>query len=67
MISAVFLVFFLNSTDSIYYAAPFTFETMEECNLWAEAEKLRQQELVETGQSNPHRAIHTCINWGGDA
>lgn len=67
MISAVFLIFFLNSDKYIYFAAPNTFETMEECNLWAEAEKARNQEKVKTGKNNPHRAIHTCINWGGDA
>ncbi len=67
MISAVFLIFFLNSNKYIYHAAPLTFETMEECNLWAEGEKLRQQERVKTGHNAPHRSIHTCINWGGDA
>ena len=67
MISAVFLIFFLNTPDYMYYAAPYTFETMEECNLWAEAEKARNQEKVKSGKNSPHRAIHTCVNWGGDA
>jgi hypothetical protein len=67
MISAVFLIFFLETNDSMYFADQRTFETMEECNLWAESEKERQQKLVQEGKNKPHRVIHTCINWGGDA
>lgn len=67
MISAVFLIFFLENNEVMIYADQQIFETMEECNLWAEGKKEIELGRVETGENSPHRSIHTCINWGGDA
>jgi hypothetical protein len=66
MISAVFLIFFIETGAIVFHTEQVVFKTMDECNQYAEAEKQRQQDLVATGQNVAHRAIHRCINWGQD-
>lgn len=67
MITAVFLVFFLETGKPMLIADQAVFSTMEECNQYAEAAKAEQQQKVLQGLSDPHTAIHTCINWRTDA
>ena len=43
------------------------FTTMEQCNQYAEEAKAIQQQKAVTGESDPHRAIHKCVQWGTDA
>jgi hypothetical protein len=66
MISAVFLIFFLDTGVIYVHSEQTIFKTLDECNQFAEAEKQRQQDLVATGQNAPHKAIHRCIEWGQD-
>lgn len=67
MITAVFLVYFLESSTFQIIADQQIFKTMEECNQYAEQAKEIQQFKVVEGLSDPHKAIHQCINWGTDA
>lgn len=66
MISAIFLIFFLDTGTIYVHSEQQIFKTMDECNQFAEAEKQRQQDLVATGQNAPHKAIHRCLDWGQD-
>lgn len=67
MITAVFLVYFLETGTFQILADQQVFKTIEECNLYAEQAKEIQQQKVLEGTSDPHTAIHKCINWGTDA
>lgn len=67
MITAVFLIFFLEQGTVQVIADQAIFSTMEECELYAENAKADQQQKVLQGLSDPHTALHTCVNWGTDA
>lgn len=67
MITAVFLVLFLGTGEIQVIADQNVFTTMEQCNQYAEETKAIQQEKARQGVSDPHRAIHKCIEWGSDA
>lgn len=67
MITAIFLVFFLEQGTVQVIADQTIFSTVEECELYANEAKEKQQQMVLQGLSDPHTALHTCINWGTDA
>ncbi len=64
MITAIFMVYFLETNTVQFIADQATFPTMEECNQYAEQAKALQQKKVEEGSSDPHVATHKCVNWG---
>ena len=67
MITAVFLVLFIETGEIQIIPDQTIFTTMEQCNQYAEEAKAIQQQKAVTGESDPHRAIHKCIQWGTDA
>lgn len=66
MITVVYLVFFTLTQETQMIAGQEKFKTMEECNLFAEGQKVMQQQKVLEGVSMPHVARHICIYWGED-
>ena len=66
MITVVYLIFFTLTQETQMLAGQEKFKTIEECNLYAERQKLDQQQKVLEGISMPHTARHVCIVWGED-
>jgi hypothetical protein len=66
MISAIFLIFFLETGTITFYADQTVFTSLEECNQYAEEQKAFNQAQVIAGINAPHRAIHRCVDWGQD-
>lgn len=64
MITAIFMIYFLETNTVQFIADQAIFSTVEECNLYAEQAKASQQQKVAEGSSDPHVATHKCINWG---
>ena len=66
MISAVFLIFFLETGGLMVVSDGNFFKSMEECNRYAENRIIEESEQVATGENSPHKAIYRCIDWGSD-
>lgn len=66
MITAFFLVFFFDNSTIFVHTDQQIFKTMEDCELFAETEKQRNQDLAKEGINRPHKAIHVCYDWGQD-
>lgn len=64
MITALFLIYFFDNNSYYIHADQRIFKTVEECNLFAEGEKERQQSLPD---ARPFSVIHVCYDWGQDA
>lgn len=64
MITAVFMIFFLGTTEVQFIADPTVHKTMEECERYSLEMKRWQQDLVAQGLSEPHVATFRCVNWG---
>jgi hypothetical protein len=66
MISAVFMIIFLEGGEIQFIAEQPIFKTVEECQTYALDAIADQKALVAAGISEPHTAIYKCIEWGSD-
>lgn len=66
MITAIFMVFFLETNSVQFISDQTIFKTVEDCEAYSRNAIAEQQAKVTVGQSDPHKAIFKCVNWGSD-
>lgn len=66
MITAIFMVYFLNTSSVQFISDQTIFNTVEECQAYSKGIIEMQKGKMAAGESEPHTATYRCVDWANE-